>query len=50
MANNLLVTSPMTTFPQNNSAFADALSYLAAGNNLMLANHLLMGIIASLAL
>ena len=48
MANNLLVTPPMTTFPQNNSAFADALSYVAAGGNLILTSHFFIdvGIIA----
>ena len=48
MANNLLVTPPMTSFPQNNNAFPDALSYVATGGNLILTSHFFidLGIIA----
>ena len=48
MAQNLLVAVPMTTFPQNNSSFADALSYVVIGGNFVLTSHFLidMGIIA----
>jgi hypothetical protein len=48
MALNLLVVPPMTTFPPNNSSFADAISYALTGDNLLLTSHFLidMGIIA----
>lgn len=42
MAQNLLVTVPMTTFPQNNSAFADALSYIVTGGNFLLTTHFII--------
>ena len=49
MALNLLVVPPMTTFPANNSSFADAISYALTGGNLLLTSHFLidMGIIAT---
>lgn len=49
MALNLLVIPPMTTFPQNNSSFADAISYALTGGNLLLTSHFLidMGLIAT---
>ena len=49
MTLNLLVTPPMTTFPKNGSAFADAIAYAATGGNLILTFHFIidMGIIAA---
>ena len=49
MALNLLVTPPMTTFPKNGSAFADAIVYAATGGDLILTFHFIvdMGIIAA---
>lgn len=49
MALNLLVVPPMTTFPANNSSFADAISYALTEGNLLLTSHFLidMGIIAT---
>lgn len=44
MALNLLVTPPMTTFPQNGSSFTDAISYAATGGNLFLTSHFLIDI------
>lgn len=48
MAQNLLVAIPMTMFPQNNSSFANALSYIITGGNLILTSHFIIdiGIIA----
>ena len=48
MAQNLLVALPMTMFPQNNSSFLNALSYVITGGNLILTSHFIidMGIIA----
>ncbi len=42
MALNLLVVPPMTTFPQNNSSFADAISYALTGGNYVLTSHFLI--------
>jgi hypothetical protein len=39
MAQNLLVGAPMTTFPQNNSSFGDALIYVVTGGNWVLTSH-----------
>ncbi len=44
MAQNLLVTIPMTTFPQNNGAFLNALSYVITGGNLLLTSHFIIDI------
>jgi len=48
MAQNLLVMLPMTTFPQNNGSYLNALSYLITGGNLVLTSHFIIdiGIIA----
>jgi hypothetical protein len=48
MAQNLLVTLPMTTFPQNNNAYPEALSYIIVGGDWVLTTHFLIdiGIIA----
>jgi hypothetical protein len=39
MAQNLLVMLPMTTFPQNDSSFLYALSYVITNGNLVLNSH-----------
>jgi hypothetical protein len=44
MAQNLLVMLPMTTFPQNDSSFLNALSYVITDGNLVLNNHFFIGI------
>jgi hypothetical protein len=48
MAQNLLVMLPMTTFPQNDSSYLNALTYLLTGGDLVLTSHFIvdMGIIA----
>lgn len=48
MAQNLLVMLPMTTFPQDNSSYFNALTYLLTGGDLVLTSHFIvdMGIIA----
>jgi hypothetical protein len=42
MAQNLLVALPMTSFPQNNSSFLKAFSYVATGGNLLLTSHFII--------
>jgi hypothetical protein len=44
MAQNLLVMLPMTTFPQNDSSFLNALSYVITDGNLVLNSHFFIGI------
>jgi hypothetical protein len=48
MALNLLIVTPMTTFPANASSFIDAIVYAVTGGNLLLTSHFLidMGTIA----
>ncbi|MGD0203072.1 MAG: hypothetical protein ABSC20_04105 [Candidatus Bathyarchaeia archaeon] len=48
MALNLLIVTPMTTFPANASSFMDAIVYAITGGNLLLTSHFIidMGIIA----
>lgn len=44
MAQNLLVMLPMTTFPQNDSSFLTALSYVITNGNLVLNSHFFIDI------
>ena len=44
MAQNLLVMLPMTTFPQNDSSFLAALSYVITNGNLVLNSHFFIDI------
>jgi hypothetical protein len=48
MALNLLIVTPMTTFPANASSFIDAIVYAVTGGNLLLTSHFIidMGTIA----
>jgi hypothetical protein len=48
MALNLLIATPMTTFPANANSFTDAIVYAVKGGNLLLTSHFLidMGTIA----
>jgi hypothetical protein len=48
MAQNLLVMLPMTSFPQNNGSYLNALSYIVSGGDLVLTSHCIIdiGIIA----
>jgi hypothetical protein len=39
MALNLLVTTPVTTFPANANSFVDALVYAVSGGNFLLTSH-----------
>ena len=39
MALNLLIVTPMTTFPANASSFIDAIVYAVTGGNLLLTSH-----------
>jgi hypothetical protein len=45
---NLLIATPMTTFPSNAASFRDAIAYAVTGGNLLLTSHFFidMGIIA----
>jgi hypothetical protein len=39
MAQNLLIMIPMTTFPQDNTAYANALNYIVSGGDWALTSH-----------
>ncbi|MGA3291073.1 MAG: hypothetical protein ABSD42_12640 [Candidatus Bathyarchaeia archaeon] len=45
MALNLLVVTPMTTFPNNSSSFGDAIVYVVTGGNLLLTSHFSIDIV-----
>ncbi len=44
MAQNLLIMIPMTTFPQDNTAYTNALSYIVSGGDLALTSHFFVDI------
>ena len=48
MAQNLLIMTPMTTFPQNSSSYSNALNYIVSGGDWALTSHFIvdMAIIA----
>ncbi len=44
MAQNLLIMIPMTTFPQDNTAYTNALNYIVSGGDLALTSHFFVDI------
>jgi hypothetical protein len=44
MTQNLLVMIPMTTFPQDSSAYFNALNFLVAGGDIVLTSHFIVDI------
>jgi hypothetical protein len=44
MAQNLLIMTPMTTFPQDNTAYTNALNYIVSGGDWALTSHFFIDI------